>query len=547
MTNRRADDQPEKDAGMIEALRCERDALALTSREQAATIAALQERLQNQPALERKIENLQERLSLLQAFLYGRSSERCKGQDTPGQPTLPFDEAESTSPEVVDPEPEPSCAIAGHVRRRPGRRPLPPDLPRVEVTCDLPDADKVCACGATMTRFGEETSERIDVVPPKVQVVRTIRPKYACRSCEGSASNEGAVRIAPPPPHIIPHGLATAGTLAHVIVAKYADALPLYRQEQQFQRLGVDIGRGTFCSWVLLVAAACRMLFELLLEEARRGVVLSLDETPVQVLGEPGRANTTKSYMWVCRGGLQGKPVVVFLYYPGRGRVMADEILADYEGFVQTDGYVVYDKVGERKGVRHLGCLAHVRRKFMDVVKGSGKCDPGVAKTVIDIIREIYLVERQAEAQQLAPEGIAALRDKAARPLWKKFKEILAERGPTTPPKSLLGRAIGYALGQWERLLVYLEDGRLRPDNNLAENAIRPFAVGRKNWLFSASPRGADASAGLYSLIETAKANGIEPYRYLRALFHRLPLATTREEQRALLPQHIDRRLLTGD
>jgi hypothetical protein len=323
------------------------------------------------------------------------------------------------------------------------------------------------------------------------------------------------------------------------------DATPLYRQEQQFLRLGLDISRGTLSSWVLQVAAACYLMGELLKEELRSGPVINMDETPVQVLKEPGRANTTRSYMWVCRGGPPERPVVIFKYSPTREARVAQEILGRYQGYLQTDGYSGYELIGQQPGVRHLGCLVHVRRKFVEVQKSANSGKAGVAQEALDLIGQLYGVERQADAKKLDFEQRKALRDQESAPILKKLKVVLTERAKTTPPKSLLGQAITYALNQWDRLVVYLEDGRLRPDNNLAENAIRPFVVGRKNWLFSGSPRGAESSALLYSLIETAKANGLDPYAYLRFLFTELPKARLESDIRALLPQHLDRSRLT--
>ena len=279
----------------------------------------------------------------------------------------------------------------------------------------------------------------------------------------------------------------------------------------------------------------------MVIEEIRSVPIVNMDETTVQVLAEPGRANTTKSFMWVARGGTPGKPVVLFRYHPTRAGSVAAEILGDFKGYLQTDGYSGYEALGEREGLRHLGCLAHVRRKFVEVEKTAGKkAKGGTAHAVLDLIGKLYGVEHQAEKQKLDPEQIKDLRAEKSRPILDKLKALLDARVITTPPKSLLGKAIGYTLKQWSRLGVYLEDARLRPDNNLAENAIRPFAVGRKNWLFSGHPRVADASATIYSLIETAKANGLEPYRYLRHLFEHLPAVTSDAQRKALLPQHIN-------
>ena len=228
--------------------------------------------------------------------------------------------------------------------------------------------------------------------------------------------------------------------------------------------------------------------------------------------------------MWVARGGLPERPVVLFRYDPSRAGAVATEFVGDFRSYLQTDGYAGYNSIGGSEKIIHVGCLVHVRRKFMDVLKsGSKKSKGGTARTVVNLIKKLYHLEKQAHKQKLAPDLIRQLRQEKAKPIMDKIKVLLVESGKTTPPKSLLGRAIPYALGQWDRVLIYLEDGRLSPDNNVAENAIRPFAVGRKNWLFSGSPNGAKASATIYSLIETAKANGLNPYEYLLHIFEKLP------------------------
>jgi transposase len=418
----------------------------------------------------------------------------------------------------------------------------PSDLPRVEVIHDLAEEEKTCRCGTPLTRIGQEVSEKLDIVPATIQVLRHVRYKYACRGCEGLESEGGAVRIAPMPPQIIPQGIVTPGLLAYVLTAKFVDGLPFYRQEGQLARMGVDLGRATMANWAIKTSHACQPLIDLMLTEIRLGLVMNLDETTVQVLGEPGRPNTTKSYMWLARGGPPGRPSVLFRYEPTRSGKVAQEIVGDFQGYLQTDGYLGYDALGQRPGIHHMGCLAHVRRKFVEVAKAGGgkKSKTGTAARVVDLIANIYQVEKRADQQRLEPEQRQILRQNEARPLLAKIKALLDERATTTPPKSLLGKAIAYARNQWERIEVYLENGHLRPDNNLAENAIRPFAVGRKNWLFAGAPRGAQASANIYSLVETAKANGHEAYAYLRYLFDRLPRAACETDYRALLPQNLD-------
>lgn len=498
-------------------------------------IAALKQIIADRDAL---ISQLEERNRLLQAILYGSKSERRPAPTSVEQQHSLFDEAEQT---VAAREPSSflEVCVQGHARAKRGRKPIPAEFPRVEIVHDIREEEKTCACGAALTRIGEEVSEKLDIIPARIQVLRHVRPKYACRACEGVEDDGPTVKSAAMPPQLIPQGIVTPGLLAHVAVAKYADALPLYRQEGQFLRLGLDISRGTLAGWMIRTATACQPVLDALLETIRSGPVVNMDETPVQVLREPGRANTTKSYMWVARGGPSEKPAVLFRYSPTRAGAVAKDILGCFKGCLQTDGYLGYEAVGEQESIVHMGCWAHVRRKFMEVEKASGGKKGGTAHAVLDIIGKLYKLERLAQDQKLKHGQIAELRQAKARPLLETIKELLDARMKTTPPKSLLGRALSYALAQWPRLGIYLEDGRLRPDNNLAENAIRPFAVGRKNWLFSGHPRGADASAAIYSLIETAKANDLEPYAYLRFLFANLPMATTKEDIKALLPQNI--------
>jgi transposase len=329
-----------------------------------------------------------------------------------------------------------------------------------------------------------------------------------------------------------------------VITGKFVDAVPFYRQEKQFGRLGVELTRATMCGWALQVAERCRPMIELLREEILSGPLIQADETTVQVLEEPGREAQADSYMWVFRGGPPGRPGLLYQYAPTRaGRVAAD-FLNGYTGYVQTDGYAGYDFLDGKPGVIHAGCWAHARRKFDELKKaisGKARTGPpraGSADVALAYIRELYAIEHRAHTSNLAGDELVRVRKKEAGEVLEKFKKWLEQKYPQTPPQGLLGKAIGYTLGQWNRLIVYLESPFLTPDNNLTENAIRPFVIGRNNWIFSGTPEGAGASATLYSLIETAKANGLEPYRYLRYLFARLPHANSQDDYRTILPQH---------
>ncbi|MHC1727219.1 MAG: IS66 family transposase [Syntrophobacteraceae bacterium] len=439
--------------------------------------------------------------------------------------------------------------IPEHTRQRPKRKPLPDNLPRRDVIEDIPESDKVCACGATLSRIGEETCEKLDIVPAKIEVVRIIRPKYACKSCEGVDSEGPTVKIAPPPPEIIPKGIATPGLIAHIAVSKYADALPLYRQEKIFSRYGVELSRSTMAGWMVKAAECCTPVINLLYKELLTGPLINVDETPVQVLNEPGRANTTKSYMWVFRGGDPDKPLVLFMYSETREGSVPREVLAGYRGYVQTDGFSGYDGLeATNPGIRLVGCFFHVRRNFVEVIDARGKGaknKPGSAEVALEYIARLYKVEKFARHNQLLPDEIVCLRNEQAVPVLEEFKAWMDKRIDQTPPKGLLGQALNYAVTRWRKLVRYTENGHISPDNNRVENDIRPFAVGCRNWLFAGHPNGAHAAATLYSLLVTAKACGLDPYQYLRFLFSKIPYAKAEEDYKALMPQNLTSEILS--
>ncbi|MBU1248345.1 MAG: IS66 family transposase [Proteobacteria bacterium] len=483
------------------------------------------------------ISQLEEQVRLLKALQYAAKSEKTRPHHGEEQYSL-FDEAEwaAMREETGEAAEEPRTEVVPHARRKAGSKPIPEAYPRVEVVHDIPEQDKICGCGAALTRIGEEVSEKLDIVPAKIQVIRHVRPKYACRTCEGVEDDGPTVRTAPMPPQLIPGGMATAGLVAYVVVNKFVDGLPFYRQERMFSRLGLDISRATMCNWALQASRACGPLVDALHKEIRSGPLINMDETTVQVMKEPGRKNTAKSQMWVVCGGPSSTPVVLFHYDPSRSGKVAEDIVGNFQGYLQTDGYAGYNALGAREDITHLGCLAHVRRKFHDVLKTGSKKKAGTAETVVNLIGKLYKLEKQAREGNLDFEEIRLMRQEKIRPILDKIKILLLARGGSVPPKSLLGKAMSYALGQWDRIEAYLQDGRLSPDNNAAENAIRPFAVGRKNWLFSGSPRGCKASAALYSLVETAKVNGLNPYEYLLHVFEQIPHVKGEEDIKALLP-----------
>jgi transposase len=491
------------------------------------------------------IGQLEEQVLFLKSFIFQAKSQKMKPLNRQGQLYL-FDVAEMAAMQALKQAENQAGAIeeleevAAHARRKKGRKPIPAHLERVEEVHDLPEDQKACPCGCQLSKIGEEVSEKLDIIPQQVRVIRHVRIKYACRACEGVEDDGPTVKIAPMPPQIIPQSIVSPGLLAFIMVSKFLDALPLYRQSSIFARLGIDISRATMSGWVVKTAQFCRILVDLMLEEIRKADIINLDESPVQVLNEPERANTSKSYMWVARGGPPSSPIVIFHYDPSRGGLVAQEILGDFRGYLQTDGYKGYDAVGRRSSIVHVGCLQHVRSKFVEMIKACPQHKSPTAVAIINLIAKIYGIEKAARLEMLTPEQIKDLRQEKSKPIMDEIKALLDEWVKVTPPKSSLGKAIHYALGQWKRVLVFLEDGRLSPDNNAVENLIRILAVGRKNWLFAGSPEGAKAAATIFSLIATAKANGLNPYLYLKHIFTVLPAAKSKQELLALLPQNID-------
>jgi transposase len=291
-------------------------------------------------------------------------------------------------------------------------------------------------------------------------------------------------------------------------------------------------------NWQQQVYEKLSPLFELLKKTAKEGPVLQMDETTVQVIGEENRSDTQKSYMWLARGGPEGKKVAWYEYHPTRAAFNAKTFLKGYCGYLQTDGYEGYDSaVKDMPDIIHVGCFAHARRKFFEasrVNKESLSAQEGIKH-----IRKLYILEDELRNQNLDNETFLEERKARAGPILEKFKAWLLRRAGEVSPSSLLGKALGYALNQWDKMTAYLDSPYLTPDNNACENAIRPFVLGRKNWLFSQSPEGAESSCGMYTLIETAKQNSLIPFNYLMALFEKAPLASSQEDWEKLLPWNI--------
>ena len=489
--------------------------------------------------LSKRVALLEEMVRLHKQKRFGASSEK-----SPDQQEM-FNEAELTdaaehylseqdlSEQEAAPAQETMApAPQDKTNKKAGRKPLPKDLPRIRIEHDLPEEEKRCACGCQRTVIGEEASEQLEIIPARIQVIVNVRKKYACKQCEG------CLTTAAMPPQPIPKSNASPGLLAHIAISKFQDALPLYRQEAILQRSGIDLGRNTLAGWMIKSGELIQPLINLLEDKLLSYPVLHCDETAVQVLQEPGKTAASKSYMWVRVGGPPTQPVRLFHYAASRSGAVASDLLAGYQGYLQTDDYAGYNSAAADRGITQLGCWAHARRKFIEAQKANAKHNKvGKADMAVNFIRKLYALEQQI-AEQSAAEKYQA-RQQRARPILKKLRAWLDATIHSTLPKGLLGKALAYLDKNWDKLTVYTEDGRLNIDNNPAENAIRPFVVGRKNWLFSATVQGAKASANLYGLIETAKANNLEPYRYLKDVFKQLPAAKSIEDIEALLPWEI--------
>jgi len=479
-----------------------------------------------------KVLSLQEQLNLAIARRYAARSEKI----SPDQVRL-FDEAESEvlidGENIDESSEEDSIVIPAHTRKKSGRKPLPKTLPRMDVIYELLEPERVCPHdGNLLSEMNEVISEQLDIIPAKIQVIRHIQKQYACSCGE-------CIKLAPKPAQPIPKSMASPGLLAHVTVSKYQDALPLYRQEKILRRIGVELPRSTLSNWMIKAGEITQPVINLLRDQLLSYDIMHMDETTVQVLNEDGKKAQSKSYLWVQRGGPPDRPVILFNYDPGRGASVPTRLLEGYKGYLQTDGYTGYNDVVAKNKLLHLGCMAHVRRKFMDALKAQGKKkkNTSLAQQGLTLIQKLYRIEKQAK--EFSPEKRYDTRIEKSKPLFEKLREWLDKNITQVPPTSVTGKAFHYLNNEWDKLIVYLEDGRLNIDNNAAENAIRPFVIGRKNWMFSHSVKGVKASANLYSLIETVKANGLEPYAYLRYLFAELPKAETVEAIEALLPSAV--------
>lgn len=494
-----------------------------------AIILASQAKMADQDGIiERKEDRIIRLEKLLAGFkraLYGAKSE--KGH--PDQYHLALEDIETAmavvhaEDEAIDPP-----KTAGS-KSRVGRGVLPKHLPRIE---EIIAPDLTCGCGAERHIIGEDVSERLDIVPAQFRVLVTRRPKYACRSCEA-----GVVQ-APAKPRLIEGGMPTEATIASVIVSKYADHLPLYRQSQIYARQGVDIDRSTLASWVGKAAYELRPVHDALLAHLKTSSKLFMDETPAPVL-DPGRGKVKKGYFWALARDDRGwngpePPGVAFTYAPGRSGTYASEILQGFEGILQVDGYAGYNRVLDPRDnapIQLAYCWAHARRKLFDLAHHNAA---PIAEEGLKQIAALYRIEKQARGT--SAEDRLALRQAKSAPKITAFKTWLDHARTQVSAKSPTGEALKYIAKYWDGLILFLTDGRIEMDSNAVERTIRPIALQRKNALFAGHDAGAQNWAMLASLIETCKLNQIEPHSYLSGVLTAIVNGHKQKDIEQLLP-----------
>jgi len=469
--------------------------------------------------LEALVRFYEEQFRIAKSKQFGSSSEKAVSSEQLGL----FDEVEITANPNL---PEPELEQITYTRRKKGKREADlAALPLEIVEHSLPDEEQVCAeCGEPLHAMGHDTRKELVIIPAQVKAVEHRRYTYACRHCERNGDRVPIVK-APVPQPLISGSLASASAVAHIMTQKYVMHVPLYRQEQDWHRLGYNLNRQTMANWIIRCAEDWlnpiydRMRQLLLLQE-----VLHCDETTTQVLREPGKAATSTSYMWLYRSsGDTKRHMVLYEYQPSRSHAHPQRFLKNFKGYLHADGYSGYNNLPN--GIIRIGCWTHMRRKWMDALKGIPTNQQGVSVAEEALKRIGYLFHLEEIWIKLTPEERHRRRLEESKPLAEEFYVWLSTLNAL--PKSAIGAAVHYALSQKQWLMNVYLDGRTEFSNNRAENSIRPFALGRKNWLFATSVHGAQASAVVYSIIETAKANGLKPYEYLEFLFKTLPNATS--------------------
>ena len=492
----------------------ENDALNTSTTEEMVTISraeyegflAQKEQIDE---LEQKLSWLMEQLRLVRHRQFGSSSERIS-EEGMEQLSLLFNEAEVYADEEKS-EPTPVAAHVRHKRSGSVRDIVPEDIKTVVVDHTLPEEERQCPqCGEVMEDIGTEVKETLKIKPAEVYIQRDVYHIYACANCEKNDVSTPVVKTPKDPP-LIPGGFASPEAVAHIAVQKFVMGSPLYRQEQELKRRNIFLSRQTMSNWLMWCTDNyLKYIYDELRRELVKHDLLHADETELQVLHEPGKAPQSKSWMWLYRtSGDAQRPIVLYEYRPGWGQEYPKKFLERFRGYLQTDGYAGYNGL---ENVRHVGCWAHARRGFDEAAKAvpKGKRSP-TAEQGLAYCTKLFKLEE--EFASLTPKERKERRQKQSKPVLDAMLAWANTR--TAAPKSELGKALTYLKNQWQTLTVFLEDGRIELSNNRAERSIKPFVISRKNFLFANTPSGAQTSAVLFSLIETAKENGLDPYKYL--------------------------------
>lgn len=461
---------------------------------------------------------LKEQFLLAQRRQFGASSERTPAE----QQALLFNEAEVEA--VTVPEPTVETLTIRRRKAKGHREAQLKDLPVETVTYALPADEQICACcGGALHVMSRQVREELKITPASASVVRLVQEVYGCRRCEDEALTTPVI-TAPKPTPAFPKSVASPSAVAYLMSQKFVEGLPLYRQEQAFARLGIALSRQTMANWMIKGADDWLLpLYRRMKTHLLRQDILHADETRLQVLKEPGRAAESQSYLWLYRTGRAGPPIVLYEYQSTREAVHPRTFLTKFTGYLHVDGYPGYEGL---PGVTLVGCWAHARRKFTDALTAlpASACatdPPTAAEEGLRFCNKLFAIER--ELHDVTPAERLAGRAQQSRPILNAFHAWLEQQAGRALPKSALGQAITYCRNQWTKLSAFLRDGRLELDNNRSERSIKPFVIGRKNWLFANTPKGATASAIIYSLVETAKENGLHPCAYLQYLFEQLP------------------------
>ena len=492
---------------------------------------------------------LQEELSSLLTHRFCSHSEKADKQpllfDFEDEDLIPSDS--ETAETVAGEGPYREIKVREYIRRKCGRKAIDDSTPTKQIYHDIPEEEKVCACGCRLKKVGENSTKRLRIIPAKMYAIEDIYPKYACPNCEGSGDEDNPVfRQAPAARYFIPKSIATNELLAYVMTNKFCEHMPFYRQEKAFERRCITVTRADMSNWQEQIYERLKPLDSLIMEHIKTGTTMNMDETTVRVLKYKNRTeneNRKKSYVWLGTGGPKNKKAVIYRYYESRNAKFIKPFINGFKGWLQTDEYPGYEAALKEHSllypddkIIHAACLAHVRRKFFDASL-NGK-SPGAGKAV-KYIQLIYKKEEELIEMNLSPEELVSKRKELIKPVFDEFHKWLLEMEPKVPPTLKFGRAINYALSSWQHLLNYLDCPDLFVDNSIAERSIKPFVIGRKNWLFSGSEKGAESSCFLFTLIENAKYYHLDPYEYLRCVFDQSVNCQTKKDFEKLLPWNI--------